>query len=63
MKTENNRVVVFEAARGRQGLVSAGDPCNASDVKSLPERVAHALLPKTKSGGSLSGHPLILSPF
>ena len=43
-----NRIVVFEAARGRQGLVSARDPRNVPGGKSLPERVAHALLPKPK---------------
>ena len=37
------------AARDRLGLVSAGDPCNAPGGNSLPERVAHALLPKPKT--------------
>ena len=37
--------VVFEVLRDRQGLVSAGDPCDALGGTSLPERVAHALLP------------------
>ena len=32
----------------QKGLVSAGDPCNAPGGKSLPERVANALLPKPK---------------
>ena len=45
---------VFEAARGRQGLVSAEDPCNAPGGKSLSERVAHALLPKPKPNLSIS---------
>ena len=37
--------VVFEVVRGGQGLVSAGDPCNAPGSESLPERVEHALIP------------------
>ena len=38
--------VLFEVGQGRQGLVSAGDPCNAPGAKLLPERTVHALLPK-----------------
>ena len=42
-------LVVFEVVRGCQGLVSAGDNRNVPGGKPLPERVAHTLLPKTKS--------------
>ena len=40
------KCLLFDVVRGRQGLVLAGDPCNAPGSKSLPERVAHTLLPK-----------------
>ena len=43
---------------GRQGLVSAGDPLNAPGGKPLPERVAHALLPKPKPSVSASNSNL-----
>ena len=48
LKPHQETSKLFEVVQGRQGLVSAADPCNAPGGKSLSERVAHALLPKPK---------------